>query len=530
MKIRSLIVTLLCLVIGVTAFASTQNEGEEIVEEKGKKYLIHNVVAGETLYALSRYYDVSINQLKSANKELAERGLIVGQRLRVPFKKRKGESSKRVETDATTGATNIDADTAVVVKPAEQSNVADSVAVVPPTTALVTTDTTTVVTPSAEVVVADSTAVAAQKRYAKASFRRLEKGQVANIALMLPLGTKEQPSQNYVDFYRGFLIGLDTVRMSGKSANIRLYNTGHDHNRISEIVASGVLDSLHMVVGPVYEDELIPIAAALEGKNVPIVSPLAKLEHTLSNAVFQMSPLQDTKYSKLGDLRTDSTRVVIITTDNPDVKFESELREYFKDSPKVIYHKFTYLHPKVEAQMILQKKSVPGDFSKYLRDGVPTVFFITASSEMEVDKILSSFGKMAKSLLKYGQSTPQYVVVGNNRWNQFDNIDRTLFFSAGITTLSTYFAHRSMPIIKRFDKRFIREFGALPTPYAYRGYDAAVIFVNALFDSIENGLEGETLRPLATPYTFCIDEVSGLHINSEWSKVRYNEDFTITIE
>ena len=243
-----------------------------------------------------------------------------------------------------------------------------------------------------------------------------------------------------------------------------------------------------------------------------------------------MSPLQDTKYSKLGDLRTDSTRVVIITTDNPDVKFESELREYFKDSPKVIYHKFTYLHPKVEAQMLLQKKSVPGDFSKYLRDGVPTVFFITASSEMEVDKILSNFGKMAKSLLKYGQSTPQYVVVGNNRWNQFDNIDRTLFFSAGITTLSTYFAHRSMPIIKRFDKRFIREFGALPTPYAYRGYDAAVIFVNALFDSIENGLEGETLRPLATPYTFCIDEVSGLRINSEWSKVRYNEDFTITIE
>jgi LysM repeat protein len=542
MKIRNLIVAIVCLAVSVAAFANTPEKQQEIVEENGKHYLIHNVVAGESLYAISRFYGFSIPHLESLNPELAERGLLVGQRLRIPYKKRKSETKaetkKHEETDAFTGPTTTDADDEAPKekKPQTPAPAVDSTAVVPPTTVqVITADTTAVVTPATEVVVADSTAVAPEKsRYDKVTFRKLAEGEVANIALMLPLGSEEQPAQHYVDFYRGFLIGLDSVRMSGKSANVRLYNTAHDHNRVSEIIASGVLDSLHLVVGPIYEDELIPVAAALKGRNVPIVSPLANLQHIESNAVFQMSPSSDTKFSKLGDLRTDSTRVVVITTEQPDEKFEAEVRDYFKDTPKVIYHKYTFLHPKVEAKMIQEAIATgtvaPSDFIKYLRDGIPTVFIVTASTEMEVDRILNKFSQIKKAMERYGSKASQFVVVGNNRWNNFKSIDRTLFFTVGMTTLATYSAHRSIPIIKRFDKRFIREFGALPTRYAYRGYDAAVIFVNALYGSIENNLEGERLCPLVTPYTFHTDEVRGLHINSEWSKVHYNNDFKVTVE
>jgi len=96
--------------------------------------------------------------------------------------------------------------------------------------------------------------------------------------------------------------------------------------------------------------------------------------------------------------------------------------------------------------------------------------------------------------------------------------------------LSTYHAHRSEARIRDFDRRFVEEFGSLPSLYAYRGYDAAVIFVKALYGDIESGLEGAHYLPLLSPYTFEVESESGLHINSNWVKVNYNSNYTITIE
>ena len=96
--------------------------------------------------------------------------------------------------------------------------------------------------------------------------------------------------------------------------------------------------------------------------------------------------------------------------------------------------------------------------------------------------------------------------------------------------LSTYHARRSEPIIRAFDKRFVEEFGALPSLYAYRGYDAAVVFVKSLYGTMETGLEGVHSKPLLTPYIFEVDEKSGLRINTQWIKVNYNSNFTITTE
>ena len=165
-----------------------------------------------------------------------------------------------------------------------------------------------------------------------------------------------------------------------------------------------------------------------------------------------------------------------------------------------------------------------------MRGKTPSVVVITAKYEVDVDRILAALAAARTSLVSRSISTTPFEVLGNNRWNRFVNIDRANLFATNVIMLSTYHARRSEPIVKAFDSRFVKEFGSIPTRYAYRGYDAAVIFVNALYGSIENNLEGKRLCPLVTPYTFHTDEVRGLHINSEWSKVHYNNDFKVTVE
>lgn len=573
MKIRSFLITL-TLAFAAIAFDAS---AEELVVIGGVKYTIHDVAKGETLYSLSRKYGVTVDEIKSANDILAA-GLKAGQRIKIPVAKaeepaveqksvrlhkvvrgetlyslsklndltveelraanphiRKGLKAgqlieiplKRVVEQSAPAP----APTPAPAPQAEQPKVEQPKVEQPQTDA-----TTGVTTPVAEMQKEEPAKVE------QVALRTLKQGERAKVALLLPLGSEERPQQNYLDFYRGFLIGLDSVRMAGHSVSLELHNTAHDYHRVEQIISSGALNEVDLVVGPVYEDELIPVATALQGKGTPIVSPLANLTQTTSSAVFQMSPSPSSKLDKVRGLFDGTKRVVIISTDKIDKEFDAEVRGMLKDTANIVEHKYIYEHPSViekrekerekmrEAGLVVDDTPSPSDMSPLLRGDQPTVIVVTADNEIEVDRILAAIASANIALTARSQKVVPFVVYGNNRWNRYRNIDRAILFSNNVTMLSTYHARRSETVIRSFDSRFVKEFGTLPSLYAYRGYDAAVVFVKSLYGAMETGSEGAHSMPLLSPYIFEADEKSGVRINNQWIKVNYNSNFTITTE
>ena len=580
MKIRSLLTTFILLALTAIAPVSAQ----EMVVIGGVKYIIHDVVKGETLYSLAKRYGVTVDDIKRDNSSLVN-GLKAGQRIKIAANGGKNttvaEQPKSHLHKVASGETlySLAKQYGLTVEELQRANphvkrmlkvghlieIPQKKADVKPTPE-VQTESKVVeqpkpvapkeVTPKeVERPVVEQTAAVveevAKPIIEQAVFRTLKSGDRAEVALLLPLGTEDKPAQNYLDFYRGFLIGLDSVRMSGHSVNLNLYNTAHDHNRISDIVASGALNSANLVVGPIYEDELIPVAAALQGKGTPIVSPLANLTQITSNSVFQMSPSPATKLDKVRNMFDGSKRVVIISTDNVDKEFDAEVRSMLKDTSYVVEHKYIYEHPSIiekrekereklreklreegiaDSLMMIDDTPSPSDMSPLLRGEEPSVIVVTADNEIEVDRILAAIASANIALTARSQKVVPFVVYGNNRWNRYRNIDRAILFTNNVMMLSTYHARRSEPIIRNFDKRFVEEFGGLPSLYAYRGYDAAVVFVKSLYGAMETALEGAHFMPLLTPYAFEPNATSGVHINNQWIKVNYNSNFTITTE
>ena len=300
------------------------------------------------------------------------------------------------------------------------------------------------------------------------------------------------------------------------------------------IVESGALDKANLVVGPVYEDQLIPIAAALKDKGVPVVSPLARLKHITSDVVFQMSPSTNTRHLKIKELQDSTVRVVFITNDKSEKRFENEMREMLKGVPHVINHKFAYEHPTVTQKYAAERAQkgivAPGDLKPYLRGNRPTVLVVTVGTEFDISQVFESLNKAKRELAARKEPLAPHVIIGSTKWNSLKNIERDMMFAHNIVQLSTYHTRRSEPIIRRFDSRFVREFGMLPTRYAYRGYDAAMIFVKELYNSIDTGLNGVEFKPLLTSYKFETDSVSGVRVNTEWMKIVYNPNYTITNE
>lgn len=368
-----------------------------------------------------------------------------------------------------------------------------------------------------------------------ATFTSLKHGQRANIALMLPMSVGGKVSQHYLDFYQGFLLGSDHLRMDGYQIHIDLFNTAHSNERISQIIESGELENTNLIVGPVYEDTLIPVANYAEKRSVPVVSPLANLTQSNGSNIFQMSPRPETKYDKVSDLFDGSRRVVVITSDTTDSEFDAEVKQMMGNR-EYTTHKYIYEHPSIiEKREKARQEGAdlppsPSDLSPLLDSKEPSVFVITAATEVEVDRILAALASASISLKARSINASPYVVFGNNKWNRYKNIDRSLFFSNNVIMLSTYHIDRSNPLIQRFSAQYAKAFDMLPSLYAYRGYDAAQIFIRSLYDKIESSLEGAEFSPLQTPYTFVKDEDTGLRINNQWVRVNYNSNFTITAE
>ena len=368
-----------------------------------------------------------------------------------------------------------------------------------------------------------------------ATFTTLKHGHRANIALMLPMSVGGKVSQHYLDFYQGFLLGADHLRMDGYQIHIDLFNTAHSNERISQIIESGELENTNLIVGPVYEDTLIPVANYAEKRSVPVVSPLANLTQSNGSNIFQMSPRPETKYDKVSDLFDGSRRVVVITSDTTDSEFDAEVKQMMGNR-EYTTHKYIYEHPSIiEKREKARQEGAdlppsPSDLSPLLDSKEPSVFVITAATEVEVDRILAALASASISLKARSINASPYVVFGNNKWNRYKNIDRSLFFSNNVIMLSTYHIDRSNPLIQRFSAQYAKAFDMLPSLYAYRGYDAAQIFIRSLYDKIESSLEGAEFSPLQTPYTFVKDEDTGLRINNQWVRVNYNSNFTITAE
>ena len=458
--------------IGSEDEAGTQRQWEEYrqslnsVADAGTSY--HIVRPGETFYSLSRRFGITEEELSRLNKGLKPSDLKAGAMIVVP-----GSGSATTEVGG---------------EESPRDTVRGSVAVEP------------------------------------VEFRALRRSDPLDVALLLPLAVNGQPNDNYLDFYQGFLLGLDSVKQkSGISVHVELFNTARDTARIREIIASDAFRKADLVVGPVYEEGLYPVIRYAEEKCIPVVSPLANIERMNSDVLFQLAPDPARKYEKVADLVGEGKRVTLIYTSTIDREFEREVLDLLGERPYERYN-YRYEHPSSRGA------NSPSDLTPLLENDADNVLVILSDNEVDVDRILAGLASADTSITSRGRTAPRFTVLGNARWNRYNNLDRAIFFKDRVVFISTYHAKRDSEVVKTFDSSYLRAFGMLPTLFSYRGYDTAMIFAPAMYGDIEYDLEDRRFTPLQTTYLFSQPAGSANHVNHNWTRVNYHNDFTITIE
>ncbi|MBQ8553939.1 MAG: LysM peptidoglycan-binding domain-containing protein [Alistipes sp.] len=516
------------------------------VEKRRKRdFLTHKVQAGQTLYAIARDYNISVATLREDNPSLNPQSLPVGETLWIRRaavgKSNEQQTQAEIAEYAATlnSVTDDDGYDHHVVQPGETiyslsrrfGITEEEFARLNDVSAGLKAGAMIRI-PRPEQAEEEVVEVEQPQSTADVHFRALASTEPLNVALMLPMNIENRANASYVEFYQGFLLGMETLKNTGRGeSKLTVYNTSHDQLKVDEIVRSTMFEGTNLIVGPVYEDELAPVIRYAEQNSVPVVSPLANISAVESPALYQLSPSAERKYDKVADLVNGEREIFMIYADSYDEEFEAEAKQLLHGRP---YHSYTYSFDDQKSKFRARTADAPFDvidgMDTVLMSETPRLFIVLANKEVDVDRILGTISSSKVAISERSIPCAEYTVLGTSRWGRFSNIDHTTYFNNNVVMISTYHAKRDAQAVREFDSRYIEAYGGLPSLYAYRGYDAAILFCGGMRGDIEYNMLDKRYTPLQTVYKFVQEGENGKYVNQEWMRINYNSNYTITVE
>ncbi|MDP4764114.1 MAG: LysM peptidoglycan-binding domain-containing protein [Salibacteraceae bacterium] len=412
-------------------YADIETKNESVVTAAKHDSLKGHVVAkGETLYALSKKYDVKQVDLIEANNGLPF-GLKEGMLIRIP--------GTFVAPPVSETFPEIDTDFESIFKPK-----------VP------------------------------------ASFQRI------TIALMLPLNSIEPDSVNPVSyqiagsnriplsFLRGFQFAVDSLVEStdSLSLDIRVFDLPRDTVAARAIMNKPDFRDVDIVVGPFFTDQFQYVSDVLASRGIPVICPIAKPSRILfnrSNAI-KMVPSESMQLQSLAELLAseyaDSNVVVVNSRKMEDVDNISFLKtrlakaKNLPDSALATGIKEMTLWD-VNYETITMRMRESGSY----------VFVVPSKNNVFVTQFISElYNVQFRNKGKY-----HITLIGLEDWLKIeDNLDINHLQKLNVTLMLPSYLDYNNYRVKQFFSNYYKANGYEPNEYTAQGFDMASYLINAL--------------------------------------------------
>ncbi len=331
------------------------------------------------------------------------------------------------------------------------------------------------------------------------------------ISLILPLvDDKDVQSDNFTEFYQGFLVGLDSLRNEGMNIALNVINSDKGTIVADRISYTQELSGSDIIIGPVYDEQFCKVAQYAAMNSIPIVSPLAKV--SCGNAfVFQVAPEDNTKYDKLKDIVTDKN-VILLSTDSDDAEFVATMNRFCAGAVKVVP---------------FNVKASPNSFIRHLSSSRENVFLVAATNEQQADGVISKIGS-----IKTFAGALKVSSIASTKIARMETIDPSILYNADLSYITSYHSDRNNKKVRNFDGKYMTLFGDTPSLYSYRGYDVALFFGGSMKEF------GEDLTYYIDDYRTSILQVAykfnrgdnGKFVNEEWMLVNYTPQYEIEVK
>lgn len=548
------------------------------------KYLAHSLREGETIYSLSRTYNVSAEDIEKANSGIDVKDLSIGQTILIPKPKSVVSEEdfilhkvRRKETlYSLSKRYNVTQEDIRKYNPelqwgemkagqiiriptveflASQQPVLDTISFA--------TDTTFVFEPDSlkdDLFYIDSLGLEEMSMFDYYRNMKDFNRRKLNVAYMIPFNYRIIPdtlktdkedaeakededekkldeilpaSVNFLEFFEGALLALDSLRKEGVDLNVQVFDTYRSPSRVREILKSPFFRDVDLIIGPFYAYNVEIVSEFSREKRIPLISPFYDgTDLTNQNPyLFQVNPSYKTEYSSAANILSreyDKNFVFVYQIDSMKL---NEI-DYFKNSLIRNLENYTYTENVIIKEISYinaAKVNLSDDLSHALSKDKPNIVILPESNEAFVSTVITQ--------LYFHLRDFDIEVFGLPYFYQFENIDFQYYHALRLSYMSPFYFSFNDPQVRYFLKKFADNYDAEPRhstrkgcPYAMIGYDLSYYFIKNLNDwnrrFVSHLNDGEINNVLPEFYFDRNDSYGGFE-NKSLKLVKFTENFGI---
>lgn len=387
------------------------------------QFIYHTVEKQQTLYAISKLYSITVDELTKVNPELSE-GLKIGQQLKIP------QTTSKIDTPAESKAAESEKPFITEIKKAVSQT----------------------------------------------------QDKLLCITLLLPFNTDEIdsvkfakntrtaiPSKSYaaIEFYEGVLLAIDSLKQLGLNLKLQVYDAPNDSAKIAEVLKQSAIKNSDLIIGPFHNVPAAMVAAYCKKNQILNCIPYAQQNKLLlgNSYAIKVSASSGTQVEAIADFigkRYKKENIVLLH--NGLLKEKSSV-EVFKEKAKPLLGKDSLV------EVIFKTSGAKGLQAKLSTTG-NNIIFIPSNDQAFVTSLVNSLRIIKKDY--------QITLFGMESWISFDNLDINTIQDLQLNIPSSGYVNFSSATCLSMMKKYRSKFKTDPTKYAFQGYDCGLYFLQEL--------------------------------------------------
>ena len=281
-------------------------------------------------------------------------------------------------------------------------------------------------------------------------------------------------SLNFIKFYEGFLMAVDTLKQKGLSINLHVYDTQNDTARIKEILSFPEFASTDLIIGPRYNHEVKLVSRFSKENQIKMISPLTdNLSLVDENPyLFQVYPSYNSQIDEFAKFVSGFGDKNIVLVHNGDSLGYSNI-QMVKNNIFINLSIDTLVN-NIQFKEVIFKDSI-NVLEHALNEEIENVFVIPSNKEAFVTNVLTKLN----TLKTFGN---QIRVIGLSRWQHFKNIDPEYYFNLELCIATPFFIDYHHEDVKNFILKYRDTYKTEPNQMAIHAYDVGLYFLTAMMN------------------------------------------------
>lgn len=249
-------------------------------------------------------------------------------------------------------------------------------------------------------------------------------------AIILPmLDVSKGESARMVEYYEGFLMAVDSLKRTGTSIDLYTYNSGPESASLNAILGNSELKNMDIIFGPLYQEHIDPLADFAKKNDIRLVIPFTSKDNTVfrNPAVYQINTPQSYLYSEVYDhfVRQFPNANVIFIEASQGTKEKAEFIKGLKDE----------LRNRAIPMKSLKEDATVEALKAALRPDRENIFIPTSGSNLTLIKVLPQLTLLVRDqpdsrIHLFGY--PEWQTYTNDHLEAFFELD-TYFYSSFYT-------------------------------------------------------------------------------------------------